>query len=305
MNQDETSLVVDAIAGRRANRSGKVRANCPFCITVVDKEDRKQCLQLNVESGWWKCYRCESFGRLGESDLPFNTQTIVRKKADEPDEPAVNMPEGFVPLWLPEARSSPSTRLAFKYLRRDRVGVTDEVIERARIGCCIRGRYAGRVVVPIYRGGKLVGYMTRAWKKKHPRPYLYSDDLKRAGLLYNEAALYATTNYPAIIVEGIFDTFPFWREGRPLCDGVAVLGKPSDEQFQLMINARRPLLVVFDGDAWREADALSMHLTRRGVLSATLKLAPGVDPDECVDDVIDAAKKLSLRAKAIRSAQGE
>lgn len=293
-NEDDSQLVLDAIAGRRPNRAGRVRANCPFCEMNVHKVDRKQCLSIEMTSGYWKCFRCEAQGRLGSDTLPQDVETLKPKAKDE--KPPVFMPEGFVALWTPDGQAQCCTA-ARKYLAKDRVAITPEVIAAARIGACVRGRYAGRVVVPIYRAGKLAGFMTRAWRKKHPKPYLYSDDFDRAITLYNEDALYVTTDEPAYIVEGIFDTYPFWRPGQALCDGIAVLGKPSADQIGMMAKARRPLMVVFDGDAHREATALAMELRRHGRRAAALRLPPGVDPDECHEHVKAKAKAVFAASK--------
>lgn len=281
MVKHRDQLVLDAIAGRRPNGRGSIRANCPFCEFAVGKIDRKQCLAFDVTSGWWRCFRCDTRGKI--ENLPFDTSTIVARPTDEARTP-VNLPEGFVPLWTPAARDSIACKPAFKYLA---TRVDSRIIEQARIGACVRGPFIGRVVVPIYKGGKLEGYVGRLWKKKcgpNDLKYLYNPGFSRAEVLYNEDRLYVTTDAPVIVVEGVFDTFPFFP------DGVAVLGKPSPAQFDMMCKARRPLLIVFDGDAHREATALAMHLRRAGKRAAALRLGPGIDPDECVSYVKEQAR---------------
>lgn len=266
--------ILDAVGGRRANGKGHIRANCPWCITMLGKEDRKQCLTFNSVTGWWKCYRCEQFGKLDE--LPFDLATAAKPKTAEEQEPPVNLPEGYVPLWMPEGQAI-SLRPAQKYLASR--NVTMEQIERHRIGACVKGRFAERIVVPIYRAGKLAGYVGRTWYKNHARKYLYNEGFNRAITLYNEEAVYKTTEEPLLVVEGTFDTFPF--EG----DGVALLGKASPAQMDMLHNARRPVAVVLDGDAWREAAAMAMNLRLGGKRACDLRLPPGVDPDECVAEV--------------------
>lgn len=275
MSNDRDTLVLDAIAGRRPNGKGRVRANCPFCAMVVGKADRKQCLELNVNGGWWKCYRCESGGRVG--DMPFDLATVQQTDRAGDQKPPVVMPDGFVPLWKPEGKAAITTRPGLAYLEKR--GVGPDIIAAARIGACVRGPFAGRVVVPIYRAGKLAGYVGRAWRKKAERKYMYNAGFERAITLYNEEALYVTTREPVIIVEGVFDTFPFWP------DACAVLGKPSEQQIEMMTRARRPIAIVLDGDAWREGAALAMGLRRHGKEVVSLRLRPGVDPDEIPDAV--------------------
>lgn len=275
MSDDQDQLVLDAIGGRRPNSAGKIRANCPFCAMVVGKVDRKACLEVNTNGGWWKCYRCDSSGRL--NDMPFDLETATRLKVEEETRPAINMPDGFVPLWKPEGKTAISTEHARRYLERR--GISPAIVEAARIGACVRGPFSGRIVIPIYKAGKLAGYVGRIWKKKGERVYLYNSGFTRATTLYNEEALYVTTDEPVLVVEGVFDTFPFWP------DAVAVLGKPSEPQIEMLLRARRPIAVVLDGDAHREGTALAIGLRLRGKMAVSLKLAPGVDPDEIPTEV--------------------
>lgn len=274
MSDEQDQLVLDAIGGRRPNGAGKIRAHCPFCAMVVGKVDRKACLEVNTNGGWWKCYRCDSSGRL--RDMPFDLATVA-KIVPEEERPIVSMPDGFVPLWKSEGKAAITTEPARRYLERR--GISPEIVQAARIGACVRGHFAGRIVVPIYKAGKLAGYVGRIWKKKGDRPYLYNAGFTRANTLYNEDALYVTTNEPILVVEGVFDTFPFWP------DAVAILGKPSEPQIEMLLRARRPIAVVLDGDAHREGAALAMGLRLRGKLAVSLKLAPGLDPDEVPNDV--------------------
>lgn len=281
MSGARDQIVLDAIAGRRPNGKGKIRANCPFCEAVAGKPDRKQCLELTTDTGWWKCYRCDSRGRI--DDLPHDVSTIKPRRAVA-DAAPVNLPEGFIPLWKPDGRAS-VCKPAHRYLASRDVG--PRTLELARIGACVRGDFSGRVVVPIYKAGKLAGYVGRLWKKKcgpDDLKYRYSSGFDRANTLYNEEALYVTTHEPVLVVEGVFDTFPFYP------NAVAVLGKPSVAQIDMLLLARRPIALVFDGDAHREATALAMALRLEGKEAVALKLPPGVDPDECPDEVTERAR---------------
>ncbi len=279
--RDRDQTILDAVAGRRPNGRGVVRANCPWCEMVAHKIDRQQCLELNVTNGFWKCYRCESRGKLEE--LPYDFATLTAPKPGTVVAAPVNLPEGFVPLWKEEAGAQ-CCKPALRYLA---TRVDARTIEQARIGACVRGRYNGRVIVPIYKGGKLAGYVGRLWKKKcgpGDRKYLYNEGFARADVLYNEDALYVTTSEPVIVVEGVFDTFPFFPHA------VAVLGTASPAQVEMMLGARRPIAIVFDGDAHLKATALAMALRLEGKQAVALRLPPGVDPDECPDEVTSRAR---------------
>lgn len=282
MSSNRDQMVLDAIAGRRSNGKNKLRANCPFCVIVVGKVDNKQCLELDTASSWWKCYRCDSRGHL--EDLPFDTASMPKAGADEKKEP-VTLPDGFVPMWKSDGLDSYALRHARKYIEHR--GIDLDIVRQARIGATIRGLFAYRVVVPIYKGGKLAGYVGRSWKKQVQPKYRYNFGFERATTLYNEDALYVTTDEPVIIVEGVFDVFPFWPHA------CAVLGKPSEAQFEMMLNARRPIAIALDGDAHREGESLAMQLRMYQKRAVSLKLPPTRDPDEG-----DFPNQIRTKAKA-------
>lgn len=274
--------VLSAVSGRRVNGRGFVRGNCPWCVLTEGKEDRKQCLSLNAASGRWHCFRCGSAGRI--QVMPADLASLAPDAHGEPELP-VELPEQFVRLTSETARTSVALQPAFHYLREVR-GVSDRVIKAARIGACAGGRYGGSIVVPMYDREdeeKLVGWVARAWKDGTEKPYVYADGMHRGSILYNARAVDVETDEPCLVVEGTFDTFPFWP------DAVAVLGKLSPDQMEMLLTSKRPLAVVMDGDAWTEGKALAMHLKLEGKRAGSVKLPPRVDPDERVQEVWDEA----------------
>ena len=297
MVRAEEQAVLDAISGKSSHGRVKLRANCPFCITVVGKEDRKQCLELNLLSGWWKCYRCDHHGHLDE--VPYDTSTLAAQHAaPSPAVVEAPLPEGFCGLWAPEHQKSLVLAPA-RAMLKSRVGVTKEIVKAAQIGAvfknCIKNvdsegtrldppwRYNPfheRVVVPLFKNGVRVGFVGRSWQKNPQRKYLYSEGFKRSAVMYNEEALYVPTDIPVVAVEGVFDTYPFWRKGQPLSDGVAMLGKTSPEQFEMLLKARRPIIIAWDGDAHRDGEGLAMQLQMYGKVAISARLPPGRDPDE-------------------------
>jgi hypothetical protein len=277
---EEDDIVLDAIAGRRVNGQGKVRGNCPFCETVVGKTDRRQCLAVNMSSGYWKCFRCETWGKLDE--IPHDIATLTKKATETRLEPT-NLPKGFIPLWTDDSLTSIALEPARKYLYKIR-GVPFEIAKSANIGACLTGEFRGRVVIPIYKSGALAGYVGRIWRRKGDFTYRYNTGFERAVTIYNEEAIYKKTTKPLIVVEGVFDTYPFWPHG------CALLGKTSPQQFDMLCGARRPVCIAFDGDAWREGEALAMALTRYGTPAFSLRLPPTVDPDEIPDWILEQAR---------------
>lgn len=261
--------VYEAIAGRRPNSKGMVRANCPFCILTDGKQDRRQSLSLDTESGWWRCFRCATKGCL-----PRSEEAASRAPKVKPDKPAVELPREYYPLWKAPGLTAATFSPARDYLAsRD---VREGVIQSARIGACGAGKFAGRIIVPIYRkDGSLGGFAGRAWSKHNRMRYLYGEGTDRSTLLYNEAALDIETDIPVLAVEGTFDSFPYWP------NVVAFLGKPAGTQVDMLARAKRPVVVVLDGDAWLQGWSVAAALTLRGQRAGFIRLPPKSDPADC------------------------
>lgn len=239
-----------------------------MCVSVKGSEDNKRSFGLKVDSGRWHCFRCGSFGRVGDGG-PEPEQSVVELL------PSIEMslPDDFLLLSEEPALSSQICRPAYEYLERR--GVSGEAIRLAGIGVSFNGKYAQRIIIPVNSGGSLRGFVARAWTKVASSPrYLYPAGMQRAQLIYNADALCVETRRPLLIVEGVFDSLPF------LHDAVALLGKPSEGQISQLIVAKRPLVVVLDGDAWREGMALALRLRFEGAEAGFIRLPPDTDPAE-------------------------
>jgi hypothetical protein len=279
--------VLAAVAGKRMSSRGFMRGNCPWCVLTQGKEDRKGALSLHAPTGRWHCFRCGSAGKI--QNMPADITSLAPDDVDAP-EVEIELPPGFIQLASKIARESLALRPAFDYLQDVR-GVDPKVIKLAKVGACATGQFGGRVVVPMFDRHdeyKLVGWVARDWYDGGPLPYVYASGMKRGAILYNARALDVETDEPCLVVEGTFDTFPFWPHA------VAVLGKLSGDQMSILLTAKRPLAVVMDGDAWREGEALALHLKLEGMRAGSVKLPPRVDPDEMVEEVMKEARECVL-----------
>lgn len=269
-----------AVLNARPNRRGWARGNCPFCDVRIGKPDRKQCFGLNVLTNRFHCFRCGMGGRLR---VPFDPHAAAPEE-DAPDE--VQPPEHFMPLYEEPLVSALSGQAPREYLRDVR-GLDEGVCRAAKVGACLRGRYAGRVIVPAYDDdGGWLWWVGRAWTKKVERPYIYPSG-DREGVIYNHASLLVEDDAPALVVEGTLDALALWP------DGAALLGKHGEAQVAGLVAARRSVAVVLDGDAWREGEMLALRLRFEGQRAGSVRLPAGTDPDEH-----DAA---AVRQAALRS----
>lgn len=261
-------LVAAAVAGRLPNVKGWLRATCPFCEWRMGSRDKHMSFGVHAASRWYKCFRCEARGRVPEPLDGFEDFTYEEPEAPESLDP----PETFEELAREPAASAMSYRAPRRYLMRR--GIAPRVIAQVGVGACVDGEFKGRVVVPIKDNtGAWLWYVGRAWYNTDRR-YKYPIGSRR-GVMFNREALDVETWEPVYVVEGVFDALPHW----PRC--VACLGKPQDSQLHALAGAKRPVVVVLDGDAWEEGWAVSMRLRLLGHADvSSVRLPPRTDPGD-------------------------
>ncbi len=274
-------LVRDAVRGKRPNSKGWIRANCPLCDLRIGKPDRKASFGFHVTRSRFECYRCGATGRVKPLDEfdGFEVEETEERVTLDP-------PESFVQLGFGDGLKSFALAGARDYLAAR--GLSNKTIQAAGIGACTRGRFAGRVIIPVLaEDGAWLWYVGRVWRKKAERSYLYPKGDRR-GVMFNHAALLVASDVPALAVEGCFDAIATWP------DGVAVLGKPTDDNFEAFAAAPRPIAMVLDGDAHEEGWSLAYRLRLVGQRAGNVVLPPRVDPDEIPLDVLRAAAARSI-----------
>lgn len=211
--------LVDEIFGTpEVKDGGEVSVDCCFC------DDGKERLGINVETGVAHCFKCDwasgdkdstvnskrrTFTKLaaeanlsviftveeGEEDVTVEEKTEVLKKGKQ--KYAERLPQAFEPLY--ERVNDRISKEARRYLF-DR-GVTKRQLEVHRIGFCAAGRYAYRIVFPVWYGKKLRGYVCRDFTGKSELKYLNSDGEKG---LYGLPVRNRRTS-KGVLVEGVFD----------------------------------------------------------------------------------------------------
>lgn len=257
----------------RVGPTGWGRTQCPFCLAVVGTADARGGLGVHFPSGFCHCFRCKTRGFLDTSGKKAEVAPPVPVEAEASQDPELGPPPGFLPLWTGDGATSLALEPARQYLRSRGVGA--QTIEEARIGVCLEGAAANRIVVPILDlDGTWLGWQARPWAKGYRVKYLSATGFDREKNVYNAAALAVDTDVPVLVVEGTFDALPYWP------DVVALLGKPSEGQIQLLLSATRPIVAALDGDAWLEGEMLAARLSFDGARATALHLPPTRDPGD-------------------------
>ncbi len=264
---ERNQLAEAALANARfITASGFARCDCPFCGS-----DRKQCFAVNVTTGWYKCWKCAVSGRIKDASDHYD---IPEREVTENVPP----PEGYLPLCDEPAASALSADDARAYLRGRGLG-DEQMWREVGVGCVLMGKWANRIVVPVMSpGGDWWGWVSRLWGKGARDPYRTAPGMVMGGGVFNHAALLVETDEPVLVVEGCFDALPYWP------NAVAMLGKPKAAQVMSLAEAKRPLVICLDGDAWEEGQMLAMELQMRERRAGFVRLPPKEDPNS-VDPV--------------------
>jgi len=287
----DDQLAEAAFANATKGKSNWWRANCPFCPIKLGKTDRRWSFSILVGEWVYHCFRCGTVGKL--KGPPSGAAGIT---IDEVDETPVKIvaPEHF--MWLGEDPGDTAmvTEDPRQYLYAR--GVPQETIRQARVGCCLDGEFAGRIIVPLIDDDEIwQGWVGRYWHdRKVPLRYRYPEGMKRGDLLFNSNALRLVSRKPVYVVEGVFDALPHWP------NAVACLGKPTAPQKEMLLHAARPIVVVLDGDAWLEGRALAWWLKRKGKDSYFIKLPAATDPGNLPPADLDRLAEFTMQSDRAR-----
>jgi hypothetical protein len=214
-----------------------------MCSERGFKPSYKKKLWINTDNNKAHCFRCaygtnharEVVERRGIK-LPPGVRWGVLTTLEAAERPDIELPAGFTTDW----REPIGGEEAFAYLHQTRK-LGRATIAGYGIGYCPVGRYASRVVVPIYMGGQLVWWQARDITGNQEPKYLSPSGSKKAVLFNLDRAKKSGC---LLLCEGPFDTLAVPAYG------VSTLGKTlSDEQRGAILRAKpAAVLVAYDAD---------------------------------------------------------
>lgn len=262
----------NAYGVRGPTHVGEYMLCCPFCPERRHKEDTKFKLNLRPQAGKkgkvfgpWYCYACAA---KGGGDLSWlGPGMVADPNAPKPGDWS-EPPEGFARLDTKSIVLKPF----IDYL--DKRGVLEQA-KAVGAGACIKGKYGGRVVIPLKKAGVWVGFSARAiWPGIEPK-YRYPAGMDRKGSLWGADWVphLKDKQAPLYLVEGVFDALPLYPFG------IASFGKNvTDEQLTMLVGLGHPIIVALDGDAWVECRNVAARLALREADVQWARLPPGEDP---------------------------
>ena len=274
--------LVQRLGGAPAGKGGQEwLLLCPLC--------GKDNLAVHV-SGMWHCWTCEADGHgAGRGDLVgLMSRMLCVQRVEaawlvvQGAGPTASNPNGIVgnlehrkvqpgflevlpELPLPEGWSAATGTLPY-LLRR---GIDPRDAALFGVGWCDRGRYAGRMVFPVYEDGRLVYFQGRAMWEKHEHqgtreflkalgPYAppgWPEELQYPGGVIGN--LDRARCYPRVcLVEGPVDAMKVGHDAAPLFGKVL-----RPRHLWLLARAGVKAVDVFlDPEAWQQALAVGHGL---------------------------------------------
>lgn len=285
----------DLLINPKPTRSGQYIADCPLC-------GKSQHFYISRKTQMWDCKKCHSYGSIYKllrlldktyllagstienkeriESIREMTQELVSNDDTELSElPVKKMPVG----WKVSAKST-------KYLLSR--GITPEDCKRYNIGATDMFRkYENYVLIPVYDGGEIRGFLGRYGAKKVPDDKLrYNNSIgtEFAELLFGYDEITGNTS-TVILVEGCFDKIAvdkvlhLWDGEEVKC--VCTFGKKiSDKQIKkLMLKGVTNVILLYDFDAVKEIKKYGLELEKYFVTSITYT-SDKKDIDECSED---------------------
>jgi len=290
--QDEVEVLVELLTDvlgdphNHYESKAQISFDCPVCAAEkgLENGDGKGNLEINYSRHVYKCWACGetlgTHGPLGKLFDKFGTKKqkkvyeLIKPeelKQEEKKRVWLRFPEGYMTFKDSNPRFIPHIE-AYNYLKSR--GVTDEIIEKYKIGYTVKGEFAYRIIVPSYNAeGQLNYFVARSWtnkKMKYKNPTAQKDEIIfNEGLIDWEKDIY--------LVEGVFDSFF-------LDNPLVMLGKKMSRLvFENLYNrANGKIIVCCDGDAWE--DGLKIyHELNGGRLYNKIKIVKLPDDKDICD----------------------
>jgi len=257
--------IISTILGDNYRSNDEHLFACPYC------KHHKKKLSINIEKNLYKCWICESTGRdirrlvrrfgdfnqLQAWDKLTNRINInefddlfAENAAKRIDSQLIVLPSGFISL---NNEASLSATPALNYLKKR--GILDKDTLYWKMGYCMDGRYANRIIVPSFDDNGDLNYFVARSFSSDPRKYLNPPVSK--DIIFNE--LYLEWDTDLVVTEGIFDAIVAGPNAVPLLGSTL---RPNSKLFMKIVQNDTPVFLALDPDAdKKEKRIIKLFLT--------------------------------------------
>lgn len=224
--------------------SGWAECTCPWC------NDTKSHLQITPDFTWVRCFKC---GHSSPIKNLFNMYQ-VREPLDDVQTKYMELEHKLKPIHpLNEAIPFTEVELAVSYVEA-RGALSTAYHEKWMYA--VTGRFADRLLIPIYEHGILYGIIGRTLIQSLPK-YLFSAGFEGKELFYHYDFLYGKRIF--VLTEGVFDCITA-QEALPFTGVVSLFGKElSDTKaYKLMKLEPNEIVIMLDSETKDEEIAMSV-----------------------------------------------
>ena len=275
----------------KETRSGQYICRCPFC----GKESH---FYINKRTQLFDCKKCGEYGNIykllrfldktyllegatiTDSDTITSVREMLANEIENSEVGLLELPEVKMPVGWKVLKNSNS------YLMGR--GITPELCNRYHMGTTNMFRkYKNYVLIPIYDGGKIRGFIGRYGSKRVPDDKLrYNNSIgtEFSQLLFGYDEITSRTR-TVILVEGVFDKIAcdkvlnLWSDDEIKC--VCTFGKKisAEQIMKLKLKGIINVILLYDFDAIREIKKFGLELENNFVTNITFTTKK--DIDEC------------------------
>lgn len=234
-----------------ARDSVNVAVRCPVC----SENSEKKKFSINTDNWSCHCWVCGVKGRTPyrilkdnvcqemalEFQQRFSNDKSSIKNINEDIEDIVELPSGFLPLFLKKNVFDPDIKSCISYLRSR--GLTQKDLWYFKLCTATTGRFRRRIIIPSFdTDGDLNYFSARSIDKDVFPKYLNSKN-KKTDIIFNEINI--DWKNELTIVEGPFDLFKCNQNSTCLL-GSNLSG--NSFLFKRIIANKTPILIALDSD---------------------------------------------------------
>jgi len=242
----------------------QIQVNCPKCQERdgLPEPDGKFNLEINTAIKKFHCWKCDEprfygnvsrlirlYGSKYDYDeyISYSGVDFFNSKNNDED-----IEKYIAPVRLPNEMILFSNMdinnkrhiEAYQYLINTRK-ISRDIIFKFRIGFCVEGKYANRIIIPSYNKFGDVNYFVGRTYLKGVKPTYLNPVVNKNLIIFNEGIInWDSTVY---LVEGAFDALSFPINTIPL------LGKSLNKTLSRVLKEKKPnVIIVLDPDAFKE-----------------------------------------------------
>lgn len=306
MSSSEKIAVLKEVLGRYGKTGHEHLFSCPKC------NHHKKKLSVNLDKNVFKCWICDYRGnniyRLVRKFGTYENKSRWRELNDGIDllefdsiiesifpqeqleeEIVVDLPSEFISL--ANKNNTLQAQSAKNYLLKR--GIDEKDILFWKIGFCISGEYAGRIIVPSFNENGDCNYFIGRTYQNDWRKYMNPPTAK-SRIVFNE--LFIDWNEDLILTEGVFDAIIAGQNSVPILGSTL---KQQSKLFKSIVLNDTPVYVAFDLDAKKKASYLIENLIKYGAEVYNIDVFPYSDVGEM------PKKEFLKRKKAARLMSSE